>query len=116
MKINRIHNIKNTGFKVPENYFSALENNILCDLKLKALATKSGYKTPDNYFDTLENNIINLANTQKEVKVIKLFTWKKAAFATGIAASFLLMINLFFNTNKTITIDTIETASLENYI
>lgn len=116
MKTNPLHNIKNSGFKVPDDYFNTLENEILCDLKLKSLVPKSGYKTSDTYFDALENNIINAVNTQKEVKVIKLFTWKKAAYATGIAASFLLMINLFFNTNKAVTIDTIETASLENYI
>ena len=116
MKKNTLHTIKNTGFKVPENYFDTLENEIMCDLKLKSLATKSGFKTPETYFDTLESTIFKTINTQKEVKVINLFTWQKVAFATGIAASFILMFNLFFNTNKTVTIDTIEIASIENYI
>lgn len=116
MKTNTLHTIKNTGFTVPKGYFDTLENEILCDIKLKSLATKSGHELPDAYFDTLENNIINTINSKKEVKVIKLVTWEKIASASLVAASVLLMFHLFFNTNKPITIDAIETASLEQYI
>ncbi|MFD0989607.1 hypothetical protein ACFQ1R_05830 [Mariniflexile jejuense] len=116
MSTNKLQNIKKTGFKVPKDYFESLEDSILSDLKLKELSPKSGYTTPDNYFNTLEDNIINTINQTKEVKVVKLITWRKAAYATAVAASLILMINVFFNNTKNITIDTIETASIENYI
>jgi cell division protein FtsL len=116
MNTNKLHNIKDTGFKVPKNYFDSLEDAILTDLKLKEMAPESGYKVPDNYFESLEHKITNAIVLEKEGKVIKLFTWRKAAYITSIAASLILMFNIFFNNTKNITIDTIETASIEDYI
>ncbi|MFI0428071.1 hypothetical protein [Mariniflexile sp. HMF6888] len=117
MKKNKIHNnIKNTGFKVPKDYFALLEDTILSEIKLKERLSDPGYKTPDNYFDSLEDKIMNAVQPQKEVKVVQLFTWRKASYVAAIAASFILIINIFFNNNKDITIKNIETASIENYI
>lgn len=116
MKTNKLHTIKNTGFKVPNDYFKSVEDTILNDLKLKEIAPTSGYKLPTNYFDSLEDKIINASKLEKEVKVIKLFTWRKVAYATAVAASLILMFNIFFNNTERITINSIETASIENYI
>ena len=116
MNTNKLHNIKDTGFKVPKDYFGSLEDVILTDLKLKEKAPESGYKVPDNYFDALENKITNAIVLEKEVKVIKLFTWRKAAYVSAVAASLILMFNVFFNNTNNVTIENIETASIENYI
>ena len=116
MNTNKLHNIKDTGFKVPKDYFGSLEDVILTDLKLKEKAPDSGYKVPDNYFDALENKITNALLPEKEVKVIKLFTWRKAAYVSSVAASLILMFNIFFNNTNKVTIENIETASIENYI
>ena len=116
MNTNKLHNIKDTGFKVPKDYFGSLEDAILTDLKLKEKAPESGYKVPDNYFDSLEHKITNALVPEKEVKVIKLFTWRKAAYVSAVAASLILMFNIFFNNTNNVTIDNIETASIENYI
>lgn len=116
MKTNKLHTIKNTGFKVPNNYFNELEDAILSDLKLKAMAPKSGFKLPDTYFNSLEDTIINKLQPEKETKIINLFTWRKVAYATAIAASLILMINIYSNSTKNITIETIETARIEDYI
>ena len=116
MNTNKLHNIKDTGFKVPKDYFGSLEDAILTDLKLKEKAPESGYKVPDNYFDSLEHKITNALVPEKEVKVIKLFTWRKAAYVSAVAASLILMFNVFFNNTNNVTIDNIETASIENYI
>lgn len=116
MKTNKLHTIKNTGFKVPEDYFEKFEDAILIEVKLMEMAPKSGYKLPDNYFDLLEDKIINAVKPQEKTKVIKLFTWRKAVYATAVAASLLLMINIFFNKHENITINTLETANIENYI
>ena len=116
MKTNKLHTIKNSGFKVPEDYFNTLEDTILSDLKLKTITRETGYKVPENYFDSLEDKITASITAEKDVKVIKLFTKKNFLYATSIAASLILMFNLFFNKQEQITIDGIETASLENYI
>ncbi len=116
MSTNKLHNIKETGFKVPKDYFDSFEDNFLNDLKLKEITTDSGFKVPDNYFDSLEDKITSAVNQEKEIKVVKLVTWRKAAYATAIAASLVLMFNIYFNQKSPVTIDTIETASIENYI
>ncbi|MEN3324377.1 hypothetical protein VP395_11615 [Mariniflexile soesokkakense] len=116
MKTNKIHNIKTTGFKVPKDYFNSLEDTIISEVKLQEILSEPGYKVPDNYFDSLEDKIINIVKPQKETKVIKLFTWRKAVYTMAVAASLILMINIFFNNNtNNITIENIETASIENY-
>jgi cell division protein FtsL len=116
MNTNKLHNIKNTGFKVPKDYFGSLEDAILTDLKLKEMAPETGYKVPENYFESLEHKITNAIVPEKEVKVIKLFTWRKAAYVSAVAASLILMFNIFFNNTNNVTIENIETASIENYI
>ncbi|MGK0252642.1 MAG: cell division protein FtsL [Mariniflexile sp.] len=116
MKTNKLHTIKKAGFKVPKNYFKSLEDVILNDIKLKEIAPSSGYKLPENYFDLLENKITSTVIPHKKVKVINLFTWRKAIYVAAVAASFILMFNIFFNDTKIVTLDTIETASIENYI
>jgi cell division protein FtsL len=116
MKKNSLNNISKTGFKVPENYFKEFENTLLSELKLKEMSTNSGFKVPENYFETLDAKILKAIETEKEVKVINLFSWKKIAYVTSVAASLVIMFNVLFNNNKSLTIDSIETASIENYI
>ncbi|WP_445734755.1 hypothetical protein [Mariniflexile sp.] len=117
MKTNKLHTIENTGFKVPDDYFNTLEDRILSNLKLQEMAPKSGYKVPDHYFESLENRMSAAAiKPENEVKVITLFTRKKILYASAIAASIILMLNIFMDQTKNITADSIETASIENYI
>jgi cell division protein FtsL len=116
MKKNSLNNISKTGFKVPKNYFKEFENTLLSELKLKEMSTNSGFKVPENYFETLDAKILKAIETEKEVKVINLFSWKKIAYVTSVAASLVIMFNVLFNNNKSLTIDSIETASIENYI
>lgn len=116
MNTNKLHKIKDTGFKVPEDYFDSLEDSILNELKLTKFEKASGYKTPENYFESLEEKITSTIKHDKDGKVIKLFTWRKATYVAAAAASLILLINVYFNQTKSITIDTIETASIEDYI
>ncbi|WP_372935646.1 hypothetical protein [Seonamhaeicola sp.] len=115
MKKNRIHNIKESGFKTPEGYFNSLENNIMSELKLKELATKSGFNTPNNYFDTLENNILDKVTEEKAPKVIQLFSRKNIIYASSIAAAILLLFNLSIFENKP-SFDNLDNETVENYI
>lgn len=116
MKKLHIKHIKKTGFKVPENYFEDFEDILLSELKLKETISKSGFAVPQNYFESLEQRINDTIKKDKEVKVIKLFTWRKALFTASIAASLILMFNVLYNKKEIVSMNTIETVSIENYI
>ena len=80
-----IHNIKKTGFKVPEDYFNSLEDDILTEITLKEKVSNSGFRTPKDYFKTLEDVIIEKVTEQKTSKVISLFSKKNLIYASSIA-------------------------------
>lgn len=116
MKKHNLNNINKPGFKVPKDYFKNFEDMLLSDLKLKETSSKTGFNLPENYFESLDDKIINTVKKEKETKVIKLFSLRKTAYVSAIAASLILMFNIAYNKNDTLTIDNIETASIENYI
>ncbi len=116
MNKNSLNNITKTGFKVPENYFENFEDTLLSELKLKEASANSSFKVPENYFETVDDKILNAIKNQKKVKVINLYTWKKIAYTIPIAASIVIMFSVLFNKNNSVNINTIETASIENYI
>lgn len=115
MNKNNLHNIKKTGFKVPEDYFDNLENTIFSHVKLKEQATNSGFKTPENYFETLENKIINTVSKNKTSKVISLFSKRNLVYISGIAAAILLLFNLSIF-QKESNWSRLNTKTVENYI
>ncbi|WP_314244358.1 hypothetical protein [Empedobacter tilapiae] len=77
MKENELKN----NFKVPENYFKNLENEIF----LKSLEQRENYTTPTNYFDDLEQSILSKTIDKKETKVIHFNIWWAAACILFIA-------------------------------
>ena len=115
MKQKKLDTINSSGFKVPKDYFSQVEEQILNEVHLKNKVEVSGFHVPDSYFESLEEQIFEKLETKNETKVIKLFSWKKAMYASAIAATIVLMFNLFF-TSETITFESIEIATIENYL
>lgn len=115
MKKNRIHNINKTGFKTPKDYFNNLEDVILSEIKLHETFTESGFTAPKDYFDTLEERIINKVSKKETTKVIPLFSKRNIVYISSIAAAILLLFNLNIFNNE-ITIDNIDTQTVENYI
>jgi hypothetical protein len=115
MKKNNLHNIKKTGFKVPEDYFNTLEDTILSHIKLEELSVDSGFKTPENYFDTLENTIINKVSEKETSKVIPLFSKRNLVYISSIAAAILLLFNLSIFQKKS-SWNTLDIQTVENYI
>src|SRR5690606_37922208 len=76
--------------------------------------TASGFKVPERYFESFDER--SLQQLQKEEpKVITLSLWKKVAFVSGIAASLAILLTVF-NTTEDVSFETLETASIENYI
>lgn len=116
MKQNKLDHINNSGFKVPKDYFSQVEEHILNDVSLKAKTETSGFEVPDSYFDAVEQKILDNVVHKNDPKVVTLFPWKKLAYTTAIAASLILMFNIFLKPKETITWNDIETASIEDYL
>jgi len=115
MNKNNLHNIKKTGFKVPEDYFNNLEDIILSQQKMEELSDDSGFKTPENYFETLENRIIAKASKKETSKVISLFSKRNLVYASSIAAAILLLFNLSIFQSK-LNWNTLDIQNVENYI
>jgi len=113
MNKNKLHNIKNSGFKTPKNYFDGLEDSIMNQIKLNEKIDDTGFKVPDNYFESLDDVIIN--KVSQKPKVISLFTKRNLFYASSIAAALVLMFSIFINKND-LTFDDLEVASIENYI
>ncbi|WP_303316022.1 hypothetical protein Q4Q34_13210 [Flavivirga abyssicola] len=115
MKQNKLHNIKGTGFKVPDDYFNTLEDVILSDIKLNKMSKDSGFKLPEDYFNNLEDTIIDKVSTKPPAKVIPLFRKKTIIYLSGIAAAILLLFNLSFPEEKP-AFDSLDFETVENYI
>ena len=117
MKNENLHSIKSTGFKTPEDYFESLEDAVFSKMKEQEIHSNvgfSGFKVPSGYFEDFDSKVISLVAEDKS-KVISLFDWKKIAYISGIAASVILVFNLFTNSDQ-LTFDDLETASIENYL
>ncbi|WP_413533550.1 hypothetical protein [Empedobacter brevis] len=71
MKTNGLKN----NFKVPNDYFKDLENEIY----LKSIKQKDNYTVPNNYFDDLEQSILSKTIHKKENKIIHFKIWWAAA-------------------------------------
>ncbi len=115
MKDNKLHNIKNTGFKAPDNYFDTLEDRLFTEAKLKANVNSSGFVMPKDYLDGLEDAILNKV-TEKEPKVIPLLSKRTLVYVSSIAAAILLLFNLSILKTKPTTFDSLDTETVENYI
>jgi hypothetical protein len=115
MNKNNLHHIKSTGFKTPQNYFESFDDQIFNVLKkenqLEAIKT-SGFKVPTDYFETFDDELIS--HITNDTKIVPLFSWKKVAYLSGIAAALVVMFSLLFN--NTNDWNKIETASIENYL
>ncbi|WP_040278082.1 hypothetical protein [Psychroserpens damuponensis] len=116
MKQKKLDDINTSGFKVPKDYFSQVEEQILSDTPLKNKVEHSGFDIPDSYFDTLEERIFESLDTTQDTKVIPLINWKKVIYGSAIAASLVLMFNVFYNASEELTFDSLDLASIEDYI
>lgn len=111
-----LKNIKASGFKTPENYFEGVEDSVLNQIHLKSIEG-SGFKIPEGYLDTLDDTIIAKVSKNNDTKVINLFSRKNLLYMSSVAAAILLLFNLsIFESKRVASFDTLDTATLENYI
>lgn len=100
MKKGKLHNIKSSGFKTPENYFDSLEDKLFERLNNKETIkgiNDPGFIVPKDYFESLDNKILNKL---EDKPVIKLTTRKTLYYVAGIAASLLLLFAIFINNDN----------------
>lgn len=116
MENKKLHSITSTGFKTPDNYFESFEAKLKERLTKKELIKDidaSGFKVPENYFNTLDDKILSQLIDDKPV--INFKSRQTFYYIAGIAASLVLMFNIFYS-SEAITINDLETASIENYL
>lgn len=99
MKKEKLHNINSNGFKTPDNYFQSFEDKFFERLNEKETIegiNDSGFTIPEDYFESLDGKILNKI---KDKPVRKLNTRKVFYYVSGIAASLLLMVSIFMNSD-----------------
>ncbi|TBW28976.1 hypothetical protein [Gramella sp. KN1008] len=120
MKTDKSKYPKNSGFKVPKDYFDNFEERMMRKLEeqeaVKLPVTQSGFAVPDGYFDTLEEKI--LQKTKDSTPVISIFRKEYLFYAAAVAAIFILMLGNFFQTtsDQPVGWGDIEISIMENYI
>lgn len=113
MKNKKLHHIKSTGFKTPDDYFESFDEKIFSKLNPESQLDsikETGFKVPNNYFESLKNT--NLG--ENETKVIQLFSKRNIIYVSSIAAAILLLFNLSIFESKP-TFDNLDTETVENY-
>jgi len=113
-----LDNIKNSGFKIPKDYFNDLEDEIMNTINAKdALESidSTGFELPENYLNSVEDAVFNKLSKNKNSKVISIFNRRNLLYLSGVAAAALLLFSLIFNNNN-ITIENINIELVETYI
>lgn len=124
MKKSQLHNIKETGFKTPDSYFDTFDQRLLDKMAVqKDMASMSdpGYKVPDNYFENfdakLQARLKNEADQKDHIKVIPMRRfWRNTGIISGVAAALILMFAIILKSDDPLSINQVETASLEEYL
>ena len=127
MKKNKLPYHNESGFKVPEGYFDALEARILGSVtavqekKLPVDKKETGFKVPESYLENFEaelfEKIDRIEEKRKTPKVISLFNKESFYYAAGAAAVFVAMVTtLFTNPSPSIGFEDLDMLTLEGYI
>jgi hypothetical protein len=118
MKKEKLHNINKTGFKTPNLYFDSFDERLLEQLDHNDLiegVRNTGFTTPKDYFDSIELNTLEKLNNQ-ETPVIKLKSRTLFYSLVGIAASIAIVLSVFLSKKEMLSLETIETVAIENYL
>ncbi|MBP92975.1 MAG: hypothetical protein CMC55_02525 [Flavobacteriaceae bacterium] len=116
MKNSKLHTLKKSGFKTPDNYFETFDERLLSDISLKEKSKTSGFKVPENYFETFQvAELNNKTNKKTETRVIPLYSKKAWLYVASIAAIAVLMITMP-DFNKSVNFSSLDNESIENYI
>lgn len=118
-KNKKIAQKQRTGFEVPTNYFNSFEDKLFKNLPVNKAVNaqnKTGFNIPNHYFENFDEHLFDASQIPKPSKVIKLWSYQNLAYATSVAAAVILVITLVFNSQKTLDFESLEVASIQNYI
>lgn len=105
------------GFKVPEDYFQHLENDVFLKIDEERLPKETGFTSPEGYFKELEDRIMaNVAQKNLEVKVVPIFNRKRITYGLSIAASLAMILTFVFQDRSVTSIDDIQISSIQQFL
>lgn len=111
---------KQSGFSVSSDYFDDVAQNIDAKILLENFDKKTAFKVPDNYFDCLDNEILNAVSpAKKTTKIVSFKDRFLKVIPYAAAASILLFVGLntfIFNSDKEFTFDSISDADIEFWL
>lgn len=123
MKKNDLPDNKNSGFKIPDNYFGDFETRMLrtagsLEKQVRPQDNSNPFKLPANYFEHFEEHLfekIEKENTPN--KVISLLSNKHFSYVAGIAAVLAVMFTThFYNKSQSFGFEDLEITAVENYL
>ncbi len=112
------NNIKNTGFKVPKDYFNTLEDTILNKIKTDSILKgidNPGYEMPDGYLNSVEENIFNKVPKKASTKIISLFSKRNLIYISGVAAAIVILFGFFWNNTNASEME-LDYEMVESYL
>ena len=119
MKENRLPYSKQSGFKVPDDYFGNFEEKMM----LKVFTSENNlnskpFKVPENYFEQLEQKVFDkIQDPPKKTKVIPLFNRRTLSYVAGIAAVLaVLFSSVVFNKTQEPGFEDLDITAVENYL
>ncbi|WP_299390402.1 hypothetical protein [uncultured Gelidibacter sp.] len=119
MKKSKLHTIKEPGFKTPDSYFDNFDERLFKKMAVQKEMSEMdgpGYKVPEHYFESFDAKLENRLKDVQQPKVRSLVSWRKAAYISGAAAVLVLMFTVFLKSDNILTINQVETASIESYL
>lgn len=119
MKKSHLYHFKDAGFKTPEAYFDNFDERLFEKMAVQqemASIKESGHKVPDHYFEDFDSKLLDRIKKDTSPKARRLLPWKNAAVVTAIAAALLLMFAIFIKSENPMSLNQIETVSIENYL
>ena len=90
--------------------------NVLNANKQISSVETSGHKIPDQYMESFDEKLLSKISDNDDPKIVQFISWKNTAYTSAVAASLILMFNVFFNSTDKLSFDAIETTSIENYL
>ncbi len=110
---------KNSGFKVPNNYFEKLPERVNDKINQNTFIPKNqGFTVPNDYFKSVYENVVTKISAAEEVKIVKLnLSKRKYYLAIAVVAVLLFFASIISNltTSTTLSFQDIANSEIENY-
>ncbi len=119
MKKSELHNLTDPGFKIPDSYFDTFDERLFKTLEVQKEMSEMdgpGYKVPEDYFQHFDAQLAEKLEDINQPKLKYLRSWRHIAYYSGVAAVLVLMLTVFMKSEDDLSINQVETASIENYL